>query len=106
MHNCDRPLRGREFFEAIIRDNLDLGRPDRGQLVFDRLVTKKMPGEFRTRVIQDGAHPSLHIQYQNFDWKQYFKGRGWRTEGNIPQTRTTLASISGLSNLPYLQGWP
>jgi hypothetical protein len=26
----DRPLQGREFFEEIIRDNLDLGRPDRG----------------------------------------------------------------------------
>ena len=25
----DRPLRGREFFEEIIRDSLDLGRPDR-----------------------------------------------------------------------------
>ena len=25
----DRPLRGREFFEEILRDNLDLGRPDR-----------------------------------------------------------------------------
>jgi hypothetical protein len=47
----DRPLRGREFFEEIIRDNLDLGRPDRVQLIFDRVVTKKTPGEFRTRVI-------------------------------------------------------
>src|SRR5271165_6816806 len=28
----DRPLRGREFFEEIIRDNLDLGRPDRVQV--------------------------------------------------------------------------
>jgi hypothetical protein len=27
----NRPLRGREFFEEIIRDNLDLGRPDRVQ---------------------------------------------------------------------------
>jgi hypothetical protein len=75
----DRPLRGREFFEQIIRDNLDLGRPDRVQLVFDRVVTKKTPGEFRTRVIQNGVHPSLHIQYKNFDLKQDFKeGRGWR----------------------------
>jgi hypothetical protein len=57
----DRPLRGREFFEEIIRDNLDLGRPDRVELIFDRVVTKKTPGEFRTRVIQDGVHPSLHI---------------------------------------------
>jgi hypothetical protein len=69
----DRPLRGREFFEEIIRDNLDLGRPDRVQLVFDRVVTKKTPGLFRTRVIQDGVHPSLHIEYKNFDLKQYCK---------------------------------
>jgi hypothetical protein len=28
-------------------------------------------------VIQEGVHPSLHIQYKNFDLKQYFKeGRG------------------------------
>jgi hypothetical protein len=80
----DRPLRGREFFEEIIRDNLDLGRPDRVQLVFDRVVTKKTPGQFRTRVIQDGVHPSLHISYKNFDLKQYFKeGRGCRTEGTF-----------------------
>ena len=32
----DRPLRGREFFEEVIRDNLDLGRPDRVQLILDR----------------------------------------------------------------------
>jgi hypothetical protein len=51
----DRPLRGREFFEEVIRDNLDLGRPDRVQLIFDRVVTKKTPGEFKTRVIQDGG---------------------------------------------------
>ena len=43
----DRPLRGRKFFEEVIRDNLDLGRPDRVQLVFDRVVTKKTPGEYR-----------------------------------------------------------
>ena len=42
----DRPLRGREFFEEIIRDNLDLGRPDRVQLIFDRVVTKKTPASF------------------------------------------------------------
>jgi hypothetical protein len=32
----DRPLRGQHFFEEIIRDNLDLGRPDRVQLMFPR----------------------------------------------------------------------
>jgi hypothetical protein len=30
-----RPLRGRECFEAVLRDQLDLGRPSRRQLLFD-----------------------------------------------------------------------
>lgn len=32
----DRPLTGRLFFEAVIRENLDLGRPDHVQLIFAR----------------------------------------------------------------------
>ena len=99
----DQPLRGREFFEEIIRDNLDLGRPDRVQMIFDRMVTKKTPGRFRTRVIQDGVHPSLHIEYKNFDLKQYFKeGRGCRTEGTFREPND-FGVNKGLANLPYLQ---
>jgi len=98
----DRPLRGREFFEEVIRDNLDLGRPDRVQLIFDRVVTKKTPGQFRTRVIQDGVHPSLHITYKDFDLKQYFKeGRGCRTEGTFRNPKD-FGINKGLANLPYL----
>jgi len=99
----DRPLRGREFFEELIRDNLDLGRPDRVQLIFDRVVTKKTPGQFRTRVIQAGVHPSLHIEYKNFRLKQYFKeGRGCRTEGTFGNPKDFDVN-KGLANLPYLQ---
>ena len=99
----DRPLRGHAIFEEIIRDNLDLGRPDRVQLIFDRVVTKKTPGEFRTRVIQDGVHPSLHVDYKSFDLKQYFKeGRGCRTEGTFRNPKD-FGVNKGLSNLPYLQ---
>jgi hypothetical protein len=97
----DRPLRGREFFEEIIRDHLDLGRPDRVQLIFDRVVTKKTPGEFRTRVIQHGVHPSLHINYKNFDLQQYFKeGRSCRTEGTF-RNPNDFGVNKDLSNLPY-----
>jgi hypothetical protein len=96
------PLRGRECFEEIIRDNLDLGRPDRVQRIFDRVVTKKTPGQFRTRVIQDGVHPSLHISYKNFDLKQYCKeGRGCRTEGTFRNPHD-FGINQGLANLPYL----
>ena len=44
----DRPLSGRIFFEEIIRENLDLGRPDKVQLIFNSRVTKRTPGHFRT----------------------------------------------------------
>jgi hypothetical protein len=99
----DRPQRGREFFEEVMRDNLDLGRPDRLQLIFDRRVTKATPGRFRTRVLQQGVHPSLHIQYKNFDLKQYFKEDwGLRTEGTFRNPKDFQVH-KGLANLPYLQ---
>ena len=73
------------------------------QLVFDRAVTKKTPGESRTRVVQEWVHPSLHIQYKNFDLKQYFKeGRGCRTEGTF-RNPNDFGINKGLSNLPYLR---
>jgi hypothetical protein len=49
------------------------------------------------------VHPSLHIQYKNFDLKQYFKeGRGCRTEGTFGNPND-FGVNKGLSNLPYLQ---
>ncbi len=45
----DCPRTGRQFFEEVIRENLDLGRPDRVQLIFGRKVTRRTPGTFRTR---------------------------------------------------------
>jgi hypothetical protein len=60
----DRPLSGRIFFEQVIRENLDVGRPKQVQLIFERWVTKRSPGVFRTRVITDGVIPSLHVDYK------------------------------------------
>ena len=40
----DRSLRGRQFFEEVIPDNLDLRRPDRVQLIFERQIRKNTPG--------------------------------------------------------------
>jgi hypothetical protein len=99
----DRPARGREFFEEVMRDNLDLGRPDRLQLVFDRRILPSTPGKFRTRVIQDGVLPSLHIEYKSFDLKQYFKeGRALRTEGTFRNPKDFNVN-KGLPNFGYLQ---
>ena len=84
----DRPLTGRIFFEEVIRENLDLGRPDQVQLIFDRRVTKRTPGRFRTRVLTEGVTPSLHVDYKHSRIKQYHKeGRALRTETTINDTR-------------------
>jgi hypothetical protein len=42
----DQPVSGRIFFEDVIRENLDIGRPKQVQLIFDRWVTKATPGPF------------------------------------------------------------
>ena len=39
----DRPVQGRVFFEEVLRENLDLGRPDHVQLIFNRRVSRRTP---------------------------------------------------------------
>jgi hypothetical protein len=99
----DRPLSGRVFFEEVIRENLDLGRPDQVQLIFDRRITKQTPGRFRTRVLTEGVTPSLHIDYKHSRIKQYHKeGRALRTETTINDTRD-FGIGKRLRNLPALR---
>jgi len=99
----DRPVTGRVFFEEIIRDNLDLGRPDRVQLVFERRITRRTPGRFRTRVITRGVTPSLYVDYKSTRIKQYHKlGRALRTETTINDTRDFEIG-KRLHNLPRLR---
>jgi hypothetical protein len=99
----DRPLRGRQLFEQILRENLDLGRPDQVQLIFNRRVTKRTPGRFRTRVITYGVTPTLHVDYKKTRIKQYFKlGRALRTEVTIQNTYD-FGVGKLLKNLPQLR---
>jgi len=99
----DRPLSGRVFFEHVIRDNLDLGRPDRVSLVFDRQVRRNTPGRFRTRVITQHVTPSLYVDYKHTTIKQYHKeGRALRTETTINDTYD-FAIGRRLTNLPALR---
>jgi hypothetical protein len=83
----DRPIHGREFFEEVIRDNLDLGRPDRVQLLFERRISRRTPGRFRTRIVTAGVEPSVRFDYKHTRIKQYFKlGRALRTETTFNDT--------------------
>jgi hypothetical protein len=103
----DTPVTGRIFFDQVIRDNLDLGRPDRVSLIFGRKIVRRgrhpTPGRFRTRVITDGVTPSLHIDYKHSKIKQYHKlGKAIRTETTINDT-ADFGVAKGLSHLPELK---
>ena len=99
----DRPLTGRIFFEEVIRENLDIGRPDQVQLIFGRRVTSQTPGRFRTRVLTEGVTPSLHVDYKRSRIKQYHKeGRALRTETTINDPRDFRLG-KRLVNLPALR---
>jgi hypothetical protein len=82
----DRGVHGRCFFEEVIRENIDLGRPEQVQLIFGRKMQRKTAtdGRCRTRIITEGVTPSLHVYYKNTHLKQYHKeGRALRTETTI-----------------------
>ena len=99
----DRPLTGRSFFEEVIRENLDIGRPDHLQLIFNRRVSRRTPGRFRTRVLTEGVVPSLHVDYKKSKVKQYHKeGQALRTETTINDTYD-FAIGRALRNLPALR---
>jgi hypothetical protein len=83
----DRPQTGRAFFEGLIRDHLDVGRPDQVVLIFDRKLMPRTPGRFTTRVVTRGVHPQLYCTYKSSRLKQYFKlGKALRTETVICDT--------------------
>ena len=103
----DKPVSGRIFLDQVFHDNLDLGRPDRIGLVFNRRVRTKgrnpTPGRFRTRVLTTGVDASLHIDYKSSSAKQYHKqARAIRTEITINNTRD-FGLPKRLSSLPDLR---
>ena len=103
----DPPVTGRVFFEQVIRDNLDVGRPDQVGLIFDRRIhhgrKQPTPSRFRTRVITEGVTPSLHVDYKHTTIKQYHKeGRALRTETTINDTGDFDVG-KRLTNLPALR---
>jgi hypothetical protein len=84
----DRPRSGRAWFEAAIRDNLDLGRPEKVAVIFDRNIRRRgkhpTPGRFATEVITPGVDPHIQVRYRASKAKAYFKDhRALRVETTI-----------------------
>jgi hypothetical protein len=99
----DRPVHGRLFFEQVIRENLDLGRPEELQLIFNRRIPRNTRARFRTRVVTHDVTPSLNVYYKNTRIKQYHKeNRALRTETTINNSYDFRIGRR-LHNLPKLR---
>jgi len=98
------PVYGRHLFEAVIRDNLDLGRPDRVSPLFPiRFMRRTPPPDlgYKTGVITYGVAPSLHVEFKHSHVEQYFKEqRALRTETTINDP-LDLQRTKGLDTLPH-----
>ena len=97
----DRPLHVRQFFEEVIQDQLDLGRPDRLSILFGQRCVRRREGH-RTRVFCQGVDPSLQVAHRHTIVKQYWKcDRALRTETTFQDTRQFNVGRR-LHNLPTL----
>jgi len=76
------PRHPRAFFEALVAGNLDLGRPERTEIVFKRSPRgAKAGGVFKTAIDRHATAVTLNIFYKHSRIKQYMKdGRALRTE--------------------------
>ena len=82
---------------------LDLGRPQDVRLIFNRTITRRTPGQFRTRIVTQDVTPSLNVYYKNTRIKQYHKeNRALRTETTINNSYD-FGIGKRLHNLPKLR---
>jgi hypothetical protein len=100
----DAPRHARGFFEALIVDNLDLGRPHNVEIIFGRRVRRDTIGTFRTAIDhRDNGGVLLNVFYRHSRIKQYLKdGRAMRIETVINHPRD-LGCNARLPNLDDLQ---
>ena len=90
----DQDCHARAFFEALLCENMDLGRPENVELLFRRGERRGQPanpagGGFRTAIDQHCAMVTVNVFYKNSRVKQYLKdGVALRIETvvNSPET--------------------
>jgi hypothetical protein len=104
----DAPRHARCFFEALVADNLDIGRPDQVELVFTgkherRGRPRTQPLTFKTKIVTRGVQVTVNAFYKNSRIKQYLKdGRALRIE-TVINSPDDLRCHRRLAHLDELQ---
>ena len=105
----DSDVHARAFFEALLCENMDLGRPENVELLFrrgQRLGRPTIPppgGGFKTKIDRYCDLVTINVFYKNSRLKQYLKdGVALRIETVINNPKD-LRCNRQLHNLPELQ---
>jgi len=98
----DAPRQARSFFEALLVDNLDVGRPEEMQVIFGRRLGTPPAGGYRSRLLRSGDEVTLNAYFRHSRVKSYLKcGRAFRIETVINDTGD-LGVLRGLEHLEEL----
>jgi hypothetical protein len=103
-----QPRHARAFFDALVTDNLGLGRPDTVELVFTgknerRGRPPKVPRLYKTKVVTRGTEVTINAFYKHSRIKQYLKdGRALRIE-TVLNDAYDIGCQRRLHNLDELQ---
>jgi hypothetical protein len=96
-------VHARAFFEALLVENMDLGRPENVELLFRRGQRSGRPtfppvGGFKTKIDQRCELVTLNVFYRHSRLKQYLK------EGVAGACASMLMAVTGITN-QTLRGW-
>src|SRR5215203_180580 len=103
-----QPRHARGFFEALVADNLDIGRPDQVELIFAGRPVRRgrkpaVQEVFKTKVVTRGVEVTVNAFYKHSRIKQYLKdGRALRIE-TVVNDPYDLGCQRRLPNLEALQ---
>ncbi len=107
----DAPRRARAFVEELVRDNLDLGRPDSVELIFTGKNERRgrKPKEqpvYKTKVVTRDTAVTINAFFKHSRVKQYLKdGRALRIE-TVINSPDDLRCHRRLQHLDELQAKP
>jgi len=99
----DDPRRARAFFEALVTDNVGIGRPEEVHAVFGRGRRGRTTAHpFGTRIFSPGTDVKMDFRYKHSRVKQYLKeGRALRIETVINKP-SDIGILARLEHLPEL----
>ncbi|MEU0157023.1 hypothetical protein [Micromonospora fulviviridis] len=109
-----QPRHARTFFETLVADNLDLGRPDQIEIIFGRGIARRRrttnrsartrpgPEVFKTAIDRANQGVTVNVFFKHSRAKQYLKdGRAMRIETVVNDT-TDLGVLRRLEHFDEL----